>query len=141
MQMHTIQPKHSPRRARRIGRGGKRGTFSGRGVKGQKAHGTRIRPAIRDFIKRTPKLRGESSVSAPKRQVPTIVNLRELGKRFTDGASVTPKTLVSAGLLSSTRRPVKILSDGKALAKLLVRDVAVSKAAREKIEKAGGSIE
>ncbi|MBI3335133.1 MAG: hypothetical protein HY001_01370 [Candidatus Portnoybacteria bacterium] len=60
MQLHQISPLHKPKRAKRIGRGGKRGTYSGRGVKGQKARaGGRIRPQLRDFMMKVPKLRGK----------------------------------------------------------------------------------
>lgn len=60
LQLHTLQPVHFlKRKAPRVGRGGKRGTTSGKGQKGQKARaGRRIRPAERDLIIRIPKLRG-----------------------------------------------------------------------------------
>ena len=60
MQLHELQPFHRlKRKAPRVGRGGKRGTTSGKGTKGQKARaGHRIRPAERDLIIRIPKLRG-----------------------------------------------------------------------------------
>ncbi len=57
MQLHQLQPSHKNRSKKRIGRGGKRGTYSGRGMKGQKARaGRKIRPAIRDLIQSLPKL-------------------------------------------------------------------------------------
>jgi len=60
MQLHQISPAHSNKKGKRVGRGGKRGTYSGRGIKGQKARaGHRIRPAIRDFMMKIPKLRGK----------------------------------------------------------------------------------
>lgn len=59
MQLHELQPLHPAKNEKRIGRGGKRGTTSGRGTKGQKARsGHRIRPAERDLIQQLPKLRG-----------------------------------------------------------------------------------
>ncbi|OIO49751.1 MAG: hypothetical protein AUJ39_00315 [Parcubacteria group bacterium CG1_02_42_13] len=59
MQLHELAPIHINKGKKRIGRGGKRGTYSGRGTKGQKARaGHRIRPAERDLIQRLPKLRG-----------------------------------------------------------------------------------
>jgi large subunit ribosomal protein L15 len=59
MQLHELKPFHPNKKQRRVGRGGKRGTTSGRGTKGQKARaGHRIRPAERDLIQRLPKLRG-----------------------------------------------------------------------------------
>lgn len=60
MQLHELQAIHENKEAQRIGRGGKRGTTSGRGQKGQKSRsGHRIRPAVRDMIQRLPKLRGK----------------------------------------------------------------------------------
>lgn len=59
MQLHELRPKHKIKKAKRIGRGGKRGTYSGRGMKGQKSRaGARFEPIIRGLIKRYPKLRG-----------------------------------------------------------------------------------
>jgi len=60
MQFHNIFSDHSYKSKKRVGRGGKKGTYSGRGMKGQKARaGHRIRPAIRDFMMKVPKLRGK----------------------------------------------------------------------------------
>ena len=59
MQLHELRPKHKIKKRKRIGRGGKRGTYSGRGMKGQKSRaGARFEPIIRGLIKRYPKLRG-----------------------------------------------------------------------------------
>lgn len=59
MQLHQIQPLHKPKGKKRIGRGGKRGTYSGKGIKGQSSRaGAKIRPEIRDLIKKIPKKRG-----------------------------------------------------------------------------------
>lgn len=59
MQLHEIRPLHKGKKRKRVGRGGKRGTYSGRGQKGQKSRaGRRLEPVIREIIKRYPKLRG-----------------------------------------------------------------------------------
>lgn len=59
MQFHQIQPSRRLKKKKRIGRGGKRGTYCGRGIKGQKARaGAKIRPQVRDLIKKIPKVRG-----------------------------------------------------------------------------------
>ena len=69
MQLHEIQPNQKNESRKRIGRGGKRGTYSGKGIKGQKSRaGKKIRPAIRDLIQRTPKLRGSSDKTVHKRK-------------------------------------------------------------------------
>jgi large subunit ribosomal protein L15 len=57
MKLHSIETKR--KHPRRVGHGGKRGTTSGRGQKGQKSRsGHVIRPAIRDILLRIPKKRG-----------------------------------------------------------------------------------
>jgi len=62
MQLHELKPIHSNKQSKRVGRGGKRGTTSGSGTKGQKSRsGHRIRPAIRDLMRRLPKLRGTNN--------------------------------------------------------------------------------
>lgn len=68
MQLHEISPLHKSKDEKRIGRGGKRGTFSGRGTKGQRARaGHRIRPAERDLIQHLPKLRGTRNKGVGRR--------------------------------------------------------------------------
>jgi len=70
MQLHEVQPIHKNKSKKRVGRGGKRGTYSGRGMKGQKARaGHKIRPAIRDLVQRTPKLRGAKNKPAHYRNI------------------------------------------------------------------------
>jgi large subunit ribosomal protein L15 len=58
MQLHQIKSSKK-RPKKRIGRGGKKGTYCGKGMKGQKSRaGAKIRPELRDFIKKIPKTRG-----------------------------------------------------------------------------------
>jgi len=58
MQLHQIKSSKK-RLKKRIGRGGKKGTYCGKGMKGQKSRaGAKIRPELRDFIKKIPKVRG-----------------------------------------------------------------------------------
>ena len=77
MQFHQLIQKTKFRKSRRVGRGGKRGTYSGRGIKGQKARaGAKIRPALRDILKKIPKLRGYKFKSF--RQKPSVVNLEDI---------------------------------------------------------------
>ncbi|RME22925.1 MAG: 50S ribosomal protein L15, partial [Deltaproteobacteria bacterium] len=61
--------------------------------------------------------------------------------RFEANAVVDPEALEKAGLIRSAQRPVKVLSDGELGKPLVVRAHAFSAAAKEKIEKAGGSAE
>ena len=148
MQLHELQPSAPRKTAKRIGRGGKRGKTSGKGHKGQKARaGNSMRPEMRDIIKKLPKLRGHGknrarTVNAEKQQ-PVVVNVSALEASFEAGATVTPKTLVVAGVVSASakRAPmVKILGNGELKKKLTIENCQVSQSAKTKIEAAGGSV-
>jgi large subunit ribosomal protein L15 len=68
------------------------------------------------------------------------VNLSDLESRFDAGAEVDPESLRAVGL-ATRRDPVKILARGEISKSLKVKAHGFSKAAREKIEAAGGSCE
>ena len=141
MQIHQVKPTIKKKSKKRVGRGGKRGTYSGRGSKGQKAHGVRIRPHLRDIIKRLPKKRGYRFHSIQKK--PIVINLEILEKKFKEGDMVTPKILVEKGIigLEKGRIPeVKLLGSGNVTKKLLVSECQISASAKEKIIKAGGAV-
>ena len=132
------------KKARRVGRGGKRGKTSGRGHKGQKARaGRKIRPEVRDIIKRIPKLRGRGkNIFTSIQEKPAVVNVKAL-EVFADGASVTPETLLAQGLVRPRKgmvARVKVLGDGTLTKKLSVSGCSVSAGARAKIEAAGGTV-
>ena len=135
MQIHQLVPKTKYRNSRRIGRGGKRGTYSGRGIKGQKARaGHKIRPQERDILKKIPKLRGYKFKSF--RLKPVVVNLVDLDKKFKTGDTVSPESLLKAGLISKIkgRAPkVKILGKGELKKKLVFKDVDFSRSSKRKI--------
>lgn len=129
------------RRPQRVGRGGKRGTTSGRGQKGQKSRsGHVIRPAERDLILRLPKLRGFANKADTKELV--VVNLDTLETKFKKGGVVDMNALRSAKLVGkSFKGRVKILSRGEIKAPITIKGLAFSAAAKTKIEKAGGKVE
>lgn len=143
MQLNTLQPKTKQPKRVIVARGGKRGKTAGRGTKGQKARaGHKIRPEIRDMIKRLPKLRGYSFKSPNKTPI-VPVNLSIIESTFENGATVSPKTLVEKGVakLYKGKLPlVKILGAGEISKKVSVSDCSVSTEAKAKIEKAGGSV-
>ena len=57
MQIHQLKPKYKKKEKKRVGRGGKKGTYCGRGIKGQKARaGRKMQPIIRQILKKYPKL-------------------------------------------------------------------------------------
>lgn len=136
MQLHQIQTFHKLKKARRVGRGGKRGTYSGRGTKGQRARaGARIRPAVRDVIKRIPKLRGYKFRSF--QAMSATVNLADIGQIFEEGDTVSPLSLNRAGLIRKIKGrfpSVKILGRGDLKKKIIFRDVKLSRNASGKIK-------
>ncbi|MEK7659773.1 MAG: uL15 family ribosomal protein [Patescibacteria group bacterium] len=142
MQLHQLQPKHKHRKSPRIGRGGSRGTFSGRGTKGQKARsGRRIRPAERDFIMKFPKKRGHSQYRFENPSV--TITLARVAKAFADGGSVNPRSLKARGVISGPKQrkaSIKIVGTASVKSALMVSHIALSKTAADAITKAGGKV-
>lgn len=142
MQLHQLQPKHRLKKRKRVGRGGKRGTYSGKGIKGQKSRsGRKMQPIMRELIKRYPKLRGYRQVVKPR--FGTTVNLRTLEKEFNSGDKITPFVLFEKKIIRKIKGKipsVKILSQGEIKRKLIIEGCGVSKAARAKVEMAGGVV-
>jgi len=142
MQLHEIRPIHKLKKKKRVGRGGKRGTYSGRGLKGQKARsGRRLKPAIRELIKRYPKLRGYKFKKVGL--IPVILNIETLEKEFKTDEKVYPKILIEKRLIRKIKGKipkVKILGKGEITKALIIEGCDVSKSAKEKIEKVGGKI-
>ncbi len=143
--LEHLEPRPGARhRTKRVGRGpgsGHRKT-SGRGIKGQgKRSAGRETP--RQFeggqmplVRRMPK-RGFRSHRVDQ---PQIVNLAALAG-FGEGARVDTAALIERGLVRARGGRVKVLGDGDAPRNLTLAVSAVSAAAREKIEGAGGRIE
>lgn len=142
MQLHELKPTHRKKQRKRVGRGGKRGTYSGKGVKGQRSRaGRRFHPIIRQIIKRYPKLRGYKFKSIKTKIA--VVNLEVLEKKFKSSEIISPKTLLERKLVRRIkgRTPqVKILGKGELTKQLTVKGCQASAQAKEKIEKAGGKI-
>lgn len=140
MKLHTLTSIQ--KKSQRIGRGGKRGSYSGRGVKGQKSRaGRRIRPAERDLIIRLPKLRGFRN--KPKGEISIVFNIGTLAAASGAGKGViiTKEFLKTAGLLGKKfNGTVKILGGGEIAFPVSVKGIPVSKGAKKKIEKAGGKV-
>jgi large subunit ribosomal protein L15 len=128
--------------SKRVGRGAGSGLgkTSGRGHKGHKARqGGETNPGFEGgqmpMYRRLPK-RGFTN---PFKVVAQAVNLRDL-KRLS-GTEVTPDTLHAAGLITGQDARVKLLATGAADRAYRVRGVALSAAAKGKIEQAGGVVE
>jgi large subunit ribosomal protein L15 len=139
-ELHELKPSPGSHRDRkRLGRGPGSGTgkTAGRGGKGQSARtGYKRKRGFEGgqmpLHRRLPK-RGFKNFTRVEFQV---VNLRDLAGVEGD---VTPASLRAANLITSLKRPVKVLGDGDAK-KVSVSAHAFSKSAREKIEAAGGTV-
>jgi len=148
MQLHSFSPRTKNKKNPPVGRGGKRGKTSGRGGKGQTARaGHKIRPEVRDLLKKIPKRRGHGKNRARSVKVnriaTSVVNLSALETSYKVGETVSPSSLVSRSLVrrAKGRAPVvKILGTGEINKALVVKGCAVSVSARAAILKAGGTI-
>lgn len=145
MQLHTLQRKTPRKYEKLVGRGGAKGKTSGRGTKGQRAHGGHgIRPEARDTIKKFPKMRGRGlSVNKSRFQSAQVVNIKKLDTAFNAGDIINIEALHKAKLIRKVdgKMPtVKILSVGETSKKFVVDGIFTSEAAKAKIEKAGGEV-
>ena len=142
MQINQLQPKHKSKNRKRVGRGGKKGTYSGKGIKGQASRaGRKMVPIIRELIKRYPKLKGYRRFVL--QDYATVVNLDVLDKETTNGEVINPENLIKKKIIRMMKGnipKVKILGGGKLSKKLIIENCKVSITAKEAIEKAGGTI-
>lgn len=142
LKLHNLSPAPGSKKKKiRVGRGegGRRGKTAGRGTKGLKAR-SKLRPGFEGgqtpLAMRLPKLKGFTN---PNKESFAIVNLSTLAD-FDKGSEVTPETLRDRGLIRHRGR-VKVLAEGDLDKALTVKAHAFSKAAKDKIEGAGGSVE
>lgn len=155
MQLHDLKPTVKRQRTKRVGRGGKRGTTSGHGTKGQKSRaGAGVKPGFRGGDNRIwqlfPKQRGASHKLKSKRphrkhrffslrnEKPFAVNVGTLNA-LENGAMVTIESLIASGIIGEGMK-IKILGSGSLEKKLVIKDIPCSASAKTKIEQAGGSV-
>ena len=145
MKQNELSPSPwSKRKRKRIGRGdgSGHGTYSCRGLKGQKSRAgpgiaLRFEGGQTPLVKRLPGRRGFTNIFKTDY---AIVNVQQLNI-FDQESEVTPQKLVEAGLISSLKKPIKILGDGELQHPLVVKANKFSQAARSKIEAVGGTAE
>ncbi|MBT7087332.1 MAG: 50S ribosomal protein L15 [Desulfobacterales bacterium] len=144
MQLHDLAPAPGSRKNRKkVGRGpgSGMGKTSTRGHKGLKARsGGNVRPGFEGgqmpIYRRLPK-RGFFNIFKTNN---AILNVTDLD-RFEDGATIDIDSLRDAGMVKGRVDGVKILGMGEITKKFELKNILVSKIAKEKIEFAGGSIE
>ena len=145
MNLHNLKPNRGAKhRVKRLGCGESSGLGKtcGRGHKGQKSRsGGGVRPGFEGgqmpLHRRLPK-RGFNNTRFQDKIA--VVNVSDLEARFEDGATVNMESLKAARLVKGTYVTVKVLGNGDIATKLTVEGCKVSTSAREKIEKAGGSV-
>lgn len=131
------------RKRKRVGRGdGSKGTYSGKGMKGQTARaGGKRRPGFEGgqtpLIRRMPKLKGFTPLNKITYQV---INISALEEKFEDGAKITKVDLKKSLLIFNAKKPVKLLGTGETKKSFEVSVDAVSPSALKKIEDAKGSV-
>ena len=148
MKLHDLRPNPGAKKERkRVGRGiaAGQGKTAGRGTKGQGAHSGEGGHLYRQggnlpFFRRLPFMRGVGFTPIHRIEY-NEVNLDQLAKVFPPHAEITPETLLQARLLRDEKNPVVILGRGEVSVPYKVRVHRISRAARAKIEAAGGSVE
>lgn len=137
LQTHTLKPAAgAAKKRKRIGRGNAsgHGTYSGRGLKGQKSRsgvsGLK-RKGMKQMLLRTPKKRGFTSLKAKAQ----IVKASAINNHYKNGEVVTAKSLSAKGLIAHIKGRIKILGPGEITVKgLRFQGVALSKSlVREKV--------
>lgn len=144
MSLHEINKGiHKHKRPNRKGRGigSGQGKTAGRGHKGQFARsGWKARPIFQGggspLVRRIPK-RGFTNAWA---LTVAEINIGDLEELFEAGESITPQSLREAGILKKAFDELKVLGDGELTKKLSVSAHRFSASAKEKIEKAGGTV-
>ena len=145
MKLHDLQPTPgSKHRRRRVGRGESSGLgkTSGKGHKGQKSRsGASIRPGFEGgqmpLARRLPK---KGFNNAQFKTQYAIVNVSDLETKFAEGDTVNEESLRALDMVKGTFDGIKVLGMGDIAKKLTVDVDKVSATAKEKIEKAGGTV-
>lgn len=144
MQLHTLKRKTQRQTKQQVGRGSKRGKTSGRGQKGQTSRaGRKLRPEIREIIKKLPKLRGRGKNINKSFEIKPVALNVSFFSQIENGTILTPQKLVDLKLVKLFKGKVpkvKILANGEITNSLIFKKFTISKAAIEKIEKAGGKV-
>lgn len=145
IRLDTLSAAPGARKDRkRVGRGdgSHKGSYSGRGCKGQKSRsGYRMKPGFEGgqlpIVKRLPSKRGFTNIFKTEY---SVVNLTDLAG-FEAGSVITSEELVKAGIIKTTQKPVKVLGTGEVSRALTVKASKFSASAKSKIEAAGGKAE
>jgi len=141
--MDNIKPQKGSRHKRkRIGRGNSsgHGTYSTRGLKGQKSRSgvSNLKlVGVKKQLRAVPKMRGFKSLKGKAQ----VFNLNDLNNSFKDNERVSLKLLVKKGIIDNIVQPVKLLGNGELKLKgLKLEGIKISASAKEQLEKMKGEI-
>jgi large subunit ribosomal protein L15 len=148
MKLHDLKPApgaHRPKKRKGIGIAANQGRTAGRGQKGQKSRSGGVKKAYFEggqlpVVRKLPFARGVGFFN-PYRIDYKPVNINTLVQKFESGADVNPETLVAAGVAHKSEKYIAILGTGDINIPLKVTAHKISASAKEKIEKAGGSVQ
>jgi len=134
--LHTLKKDKSEKNRKRVGRGNASGwgTYSGKGMKGQKARsgvsGLK-RLGMKQVLMRIPKEKGFKSPGSKAQ----VVNISAINKHFKNNETVSPQSLYRKKLIETPKRRVKILGNGKlAREGLVFKDVEMSDSVKQQIK-------
>jgi len=136
LSLNTLKKtKGSSKKIKRVGRGNAsgHGTYSTRGLKGQKSRSgvsNLKRLGMRKQLLAIPKSRGFKSLK-PKNQA---ISVRMINNNFKDGEIVNPSILAEKKLISSVDKPVKILGKEKLTVKVTFEKVLMSESVKEQLK-------
>ena len=144
MQIHDLKLKKAKKKRKTIGRGGKKGTYSGRGNKGQKARsGGNVNPLFEGgrstLVDHMKKKRGFKALDKKK----NVVSIAEIVKKFPKGGTIDKETLIASGFITKNKmvNGVKILGKAEIKQKFsIAKEILLSASVRDAITKAGGEI-
>lgn len=133
-QSSITKGRGSAKKIKRVGRGNSsgHGTYSTRGLKGQKSRsgvsGLK-RLGMKKQLLQIPKLRGFKSLRAKNQ----AVSVKSLNNSFKDGEIVSPASLLEKGLIGTMNNPVKILGKEKLTVKVKFENIKMSEGVRTQL--------
>lgn len=136
LSLNTIRTaKGASQKRKRVGRGNAsgHGTYSTRGLKGQKSRSgvsNLKRLGMRKQLLKTPKLRGFRSLQEKNQ----VVSIKAINRLFKDNEIVNPASLLEKNLITNAATPVKILGKEKLTVKVSFDKVKMSDSVKAQIK-------
>lgn len=138
-------PEGANKKPKRVGRGSSSGlgTTAGKGNKGQQSRSGKGTPYVGFEGGQMPlyrRIAQRGFSNSPFKKEFAIINLVDLEAKYADGETVNRTSLKEKGLVGKIVDGIKVLGNGEISKKLTVEVEKISASAKEKIEKAGGSV-